>query len=466
MSDFKYPKIIFGGMGIYISDWKFTNTVSRLGQQGTLSGVVLERIMVNLLQMGDIGGHIRRALSNFPFPHISKMVLNEYYVEGGLKKGTVPKKAQMFSVKPSELLISLTVCANYAFVWLSKEGHKNPVSINYLEKIAMPHLYAIFGAMLAGIDLITMGAGIPLQIPKVIDSYIIGEEAKYSVPVIGKNITSYMMSFNPSQFFGKELKDFLPLKRPGFIPIISSNILAAILVKKLPEGSIYGFGVEENVAGGHNAPPRNKISYGVRDRVDYIELAEIGLPFWIGGSYASPEKLKWACSVGAKGIQVGSIGALSEDSGMNSEIRRKARYLGWLGKLKVRTDMRISPSGFPFKVAILDGTISEQDIYKARQRVCNCGALMSLYEKSDGTIGYRCEAEPVDVYVWKGGNIEDTVGRGCLCNGLLSNAGHPCGNELPVLTLGDDVSFLKEVMDDPYDSYNVSDAINYLLGKV
>lgn len=461
-----YPKLIFGGMGVCISDWKFTRTVSMLGQQGTLSGVALERVMVSLLQLGDIGGNIRRALSHFPFPNISQEILREYFVEGGIRQGLQRKIAPAFRIHPSDHLVSLTVCANYVYVWLAKEGHKNPVGINFLEKIAMPHLYAIFGAMLAGVDIITMGAGIPIQIPKVIDNYIWGKGAEYSIPVMGKTITSQTMSFNPGQFFGEDLKKVLPLKRPGFIPIVASNLLAAVLKKRLPEGSISGFVIEGSEAGGHNAPPRNKVSYGELDIVDFPKIKALGLPFWIGGSCASPERLKWALSVGANGIQVGSIGALSDDSGMDPEIRKKVRYLGFRGELVVRTDMRVSPSGFPFKVVKLDGTVSEPEVYNTRPRICNCGALVSLYEKADGTVGYRCPAEPVDIFVLKGGKVEDTVGRGCICNGLPVTA--MVGNEAepPIVTLGDDVSFLKHLMADAHSSYSVADAIKYLLGEV
>jgi NAD(P)H-dependent flavin oxidoreductase YrpB (nitropropane dioxygenase family) len=467
-----FPKIIQGGMGVNISSWPLARTVSMLGQQGTVSGTVLEKVMARILQSGDPGGHFRRALSHFPFPHITKKVLATFYVEGGISKGVRFRGAPVFRVTPSNLLIALAICANYAFVWLAKEGHKNPVSINYLEKVAMPHIYAITGAMLAGADFITMGAGIPLQIPGVINDIAEGKTASYRVPVIGKSITSYTMTFNLEQFFEGKLP---PIKRPGFIPIIASNPLASVLKKKLPEGSVYGFVIEEPTAGGHNASPRKPILnargepepiYGEKDVVDYSEIAKFGLPFWIGGSKASPEKLKWALSVGAKGIQAGSIFALCEESGMNPEIRKKIRELGFSGKLRVRTDMRISPTGFPFKVATLDGTISEQSVYEARVRVCNQGALVSLYERGNESIGYRCAGEPVDKFVSKGGNAEDTVGRGCLCNGLLSAAGLGNEGEAPIVTLGDDVGFLSAVMADSSGSYSAKDAITYLLGHI
>ncbi len=470
MSSYIYPKIIQGGMGVS-SDWCLPNKVSSLGQLGTVSGVTLEKVVAMILQFGDIQGHIRRALASFPFPNISRRVLEEYYVVGGIKEGTALKRPPFFSINPSELLISLTICANYAFVWLAKNGHKNPVSINFLEKIAMPHLYAIFGAMLAGVDFVTMGAGIPRQVPAVLDNFSIGQPAEYRIPVCGQMIKEWVMRFNPSEFFGVELKNQLPLKKPGFIPIISSNTLAEILTSKckLPVGSISGFVVERNTAGGHNARPRKGDTYGEKDEVNFVELKKLGLPFWIGGSYASPEKLKLAISLGAEGIQVGSIFALCEDSSMEIWIRQRLRSLGWKGELRVRTDRRISSSGFPFKVAELDGTISEEVVYQARRRVCEYGALVSLYEKPDGTIGYRCPGEPVTAYRHKGGKEADTVGRGCLCSGLITTARF-AGRSLlwpepPVVTIGDDLSFLRKLMVSPESSYTAEQVINYLLGN-
>ena len=267
------------------------------------------------------------------------------------------------------------------------------------------------------------------------------------------------MNFDPKKFFGAKLP---PMEKPKFLPIISSNFLATFLTAKLPQGSIYGFVVEEPTAGGHNAPPRNKISYGEKDYVNYKQLTEMGLPFWIGGSYASPEKLKWALSVGAKGIQAGSIFALCEESGMDPKIRQEVRRLGFNNELKVETNMRASPTGFPFKVADLPGSLSEESIYEERLRICNKGGLVSLYERENGSIGYRCPAEPVSKFVKKGGTVADVQNRACLCNGLFSTAGMNFG-EPPVVTIGDDLSFLKKLMANEADSYSAKDAIKYLM---
>jgi len=455
-------KVIQGGMGVNISGWLLARTNSLQGQLGTVSGVVLERVLARQLQMGDPGGHLRRALSHFPFPSFSEEVIRHFY--------TQLKVVPMFTINPSKLLISLTVCANFAFVWLAKENNPNPVSINYLEKVSMPHIYAITGAMLAGVDFVTMGAGIPFQIPNVIENIIEGKPVSYRIPVIGKKIKNYTVSFEPETFFGEKL----PLtKKPGFIPIIASNRLANILNGKLPKGSISAFAVELWTAGGHNAPPveilfgkdgRPLPLYGEKDLIDYKKLTDLGIPWYLGGSQASPEKLQWALSVGASGIQAGSIYALSNESDMNSEIKRKIRKLGFEGKLTIRTDMLISPTGFPFKVAILDGTLSENDVYGSRDRICNQGALVSLYEREDGGIGYRCPAEPIDQFSRKGGDKTETFGRGCLCNGLgvTGNVGNY--KEPAIVTLGDDISFLQFLMKDANSSYAALEATKYLLG--
>lgn len=447
--------IIQGGMGVNISSWPLARVVSILGQQGTVSGVELERVMTHVLQLGDPGGHIRRALSHFPFPSLSEKIIKKFFVEGGIKKHQSIKPVQMLNVKPSALLITLIICANFAYVWLAKEGHDNPISINYLEKISIPHVYAITGAMMAGVDYITMGAGLPLQIPDVIRGLSEGKTVGYRIPVIGRDgkNTFYNLSFNPSEFFGEKVE---LNKVPGFIPIISSNILGELLVKKLPHNSICGLVLEGPSAGGHNAPIRE---------LTYSKIRDLGWPFWIGGSCASPEGYQLALEHGAVGIQAGSIFALSNESSMVPTIKQKIRDLGFQGKIEVRTDTRISPTGFPFKVLSLEGSISEEEVYNSRTRICNQGALVSVYQTATGKYGYRCPAEPEHIYVAKGGDVKDTIGRGCLCNGLNSTAGLVVNNEPPIITLGDDFSFLQSplLMKKIGDSYSAEQAIKYIL---
>ena len=141
------------------------------------------------------------------------------------------------------------------------------------------------------------------------------------------------------------------------------------------------------------------------------------------------------------GIQVGSIFALCEESGMEPFFRRRIRFLGYQDRLSIRTDRHASPTGFPFKVVELAGTMSHSSIYELRQRVCDLSALVTPYACSDGGIGYRCASESVSLFVKKGGKEIATAGARCLCNGLLSAAGLGSPGELPIFTLGDDTNF-------------------------
>jgi len=57
------------------------------------------------------------------------------------------------------------------------------------------------------------------------------------------------------------------------------------------------------------------------------------------------------------------------------------------GTAHVFTDPIASPTGFPFKVVRMPGTLSEADPYAARTRICDLGYLRHLYRKPDGTAG-------------------------------------------------------------------------------
>ncbi|MDO8471433.1 MAG: nitronate monooxygenase [bacterium] len=462
--------IIQGGMGIYISSPHLANTCSRAGVLGTVSCTGAERVLVHLLQRGDVGGHCRRVLSHFPFPEIAERILVKYFIEGGKPVDQDFKEVPMFSMRPRRDLIELAIVASFALVWLAKEGHDGPISVNYLEKLQIGHIYHLTGAMLAEVDFVTMGAGLTRQIPGVLDAIASGGNPSYLV-YVENSTRDNEISFAPREFLGEKYPR--ELKRPGFLPIVSTDVLAKRMAERLPSGSIQGFVIELPTAGGHNAPSRTKgvfdetgqPVYGKKDEVAFNVLRDLGIPFWIGGSFASPEGLVRAQALGAVGIQAGSIFALSEDSGMDPFYRAEMRRLGYRGELAVRTDPSASPTGFPFKVPQLAGTMSELEVYTARERNCSRKALQFPAERADGRIVFRCGAEPVEDYLRKGGRLEDTVGVRCLCNGLFSAAGIGDPKEPPIFTMGDDVSFLRHLMVDENSSYWAIDAIAWLSSR-
>ena len=457
------PKIIQGGMGIGVSGWILARASALAGAIGTISGTAVVHLLVDALQKGDPGGFFRKALKSFPYPNIAKNVLDTYFVEGGLSSEKKQKPVPMWSFTPPEILKSLTVCANYAFVWLAKEGHQKPVFVNYLEKIQIPHIYSILGAMLAGVNGIVMGAGIPKDIPSVIDAVLAGEELSYPVYVKDYPDRCIDIKFNPVEFFGEKLPT---LSRPLFMPIVSSHVLAKHLMKVRVDGFI----VETSTAGGHNAPPRGKLLlsesgepiYSERDIADWEEMRKLELPFYIAGSYASPQGLNNARALGASGIQAGTIFALSNESGIEPNLKKLILTDAYNSKLNVFTSITASPTGFPFKLLSQNGTLFEPDLYDSRVRVCNMGYLRDPVWNGEKII-FRCSAEPVSDYLKKGGDEKDTVGRMCLCNALGATVGSRAG-EMPVVTSGDDLSFLKHLMESENDSYSAKDAIDYLLG--
>jgi NAD(P)H-dependent flavin oxidoreductase YrpB (nitropropane dioxygenase family) len=236
--------------------------------------------------------------------------------------------------------------------------------------------------------------------------------------------------------------------------------------------------VEGDSAGGHNAPPRGypqfnyrgEPIYGSRDIPDLEKIRSLGLPFWLAGSFATPERLAGALDAGATGIQVGTAFAFCEESGIALELKARVLDDSRRGRVDVFTDPHASPTGFPFKVVRLRETVSEPETYAARTRVCDLGYLRHAYRKPDGTLGYRCPAEPEDQYAVKGGAIVDTVGRKCVCNGLLSTIGlaqiqREKGFEPALVTAGNDASALERFLSKNEVRYSAADVIRYLLGS-
>jgi len=470
-SDMNYPKLIQGGMGIAVSNWRLAREVSLSGQLGVISGTSLDGVLARRLQDGDPDGHMRRALDAFPFQDTARRILDKYFVPGGTNK----KYAQvpLFTVNNNDSLNELTVAANFTEAYLAKEGHAGQVGINYLGKVQLPSLSSIYGALLAGIDYVIVGAGIPLEIPGILKQLAENREAsiKLNVENADKN-ESFFSRFDPAALFGSGLPS---LKMPRFLPIVSSNFLATLMAKKA-SGPIDGLIIENHEAGGHNAPPRGKMIlneagepvYGERDAVDTEQLRELGLPFWLAGSFGQPGGLTAALKAGAAGIQVGSAFALCRESGIFPDLRKKIIQALRGGDSTVFTDAKASPTGFPFKVMNLKDTIADHPVFEMRKKICNLGYLRQLYKKSDGTIGYRCAAEEKDVFTAKGGDPKEaSEEKKCLCNALFATVGMPStyadgSVEKALITLGSHMDSLKQLVQRKMD-FSARDVIDFIM---
>ena len=470
----RLPMLIQGGMGVAVSDWRLARAVSVAGQLGVVSGTALESVMVRRLQLGDPGGHTRRALGQYPVPAVADSILDRYYVEGGKPANQRFVQTPLGRAEQSGNLLDLLVASNFVEVHLAREGHSGPVGINYMEKIQTPLLASVYGSMLAGVDYVLVGAGIPKVFPAAIDRLAEGLPVEMKLDVRGASGGDHYVSrFDPAAAMRGEGPT---LKRPMFLAIVSSHILATMLAAKI-DVPVDGFIVEAPVAGGHNAPPRGRPQlsetgepvYGERDVPDLAAIRDLGLPFWLAGGYDDPDKVREALELGAAGVQVGTPFAYCEESGFDTDVKRRVLDLSRNGTATVFTDPVASPSGFPFKVVDLEGTLSDPAVYAGRERErCELGYLRTAYRREDGQLGWMCPAEPVKDYVRKGGDPGDTVGRKCLCNALLANVGlgqvqHGGATEKMLLTSGDMVSDVARFLPPGEASYTAEDVVGRLV---
>ncbi len=459
-------------MGAGVSSWRLARAVSQLGQLGLVSGTALDYILARRLQDGDPGGYMRCGLDHFPFPRMAERIWRTYYIPGGKPESGSYKTMPMHSKDSPRELQELCIAANFVEVFLARAGHNNPVGINYLEKIQIPHLPSLYGAMLAGVGYVLMGAGVPLKIPGALDRLANHEPAAYSLHVTGaQEGDDSTITFLPREFMECDLP---PLLRPKFLAIVASNTLATTMMRKA-SGAVDGFIIEGPTAGGHNAPPRGRLQldetgeaiYGERDNVDLEKICELGLPFWLAGGYGAPEKLREALAAGAAGVQVGTAFAFCAESGLRDDYKQALVKKVISGQARVATDSLASPTGFPFKVAQLEGTLSEPEVYRARPRICDLGFLREAYRTAEGAIDYRCPAEPVSIYLSKGGKLEDTLGKKCLCNALVATIGHPQVRnakyvEKGVVTSGNGLTGIARFLPPGGSTYSAADVVTKL----
>jgi len=467
------PAVIQGGMGAGVSSWTLARAVSQAGQLGVVAGTALDVILARRLELGDPGGHMRRALAQLPLPGVAERVLERFFLPGGKLGGAPFKSLPLLDAKPSRERLELIVAANFVEVFLAKEGHDHPVGINYLEKIQLPTLPSLFGAMLAGVTHVLMGAGIPRFIPSALDSLAEGLPVKLLLDVRGaERGQEHLLRFDPRQLTDGEA---LRLERPAFFAIVSSASVARALTRKA-NGRIDGLIVEGSSAGGHNAPPRGALRmneagepvFGERDVPDLEAIARLGAPFWLAGSYASPEGLQRAREHGAVGVQVGTAFAFCQESGLRPDLKRRVFEELRSGDARIMTDPLASPTGFPFKVLQLAGTLSEERVFEEREKVCDLGYLRHAYARDDGKLGWRCPGEPENGFIHKGGEREAIAGRKCVCNGLLANIGleqvrRDGRPELPLLTSGAELSLVESVLETRGPRYSAVDVLDRIL---
>ncbi len=468
-----YPTIIQGGMGIAVSSWQLAKEVSIAGELGVISGTAIDSVVARRLQDGDLSGDIRRAMAAYPHQDTIKEITDRFYIEGGRAEDKPYLDVPKLSIKGNLFSNKLLAVASFVEVWLAKEGHDGLIGMNILEKIQLAIPAQLYGAMLADVDYILIGAGIPAQVPHLLNEISQGNKVAMKVDVADTKDKHYL-HFDPRTLG----LDNFPIKRPLFLAIVTSHALVAYLNKD-EETKPDGYVIEYHVAGGHNAPPRaknhvNDEGEAVYNELDIPNLEKIhasGSPFWLAGGYATPEKVKEAISYGAQGVQVGSLFALANESGFTNENRSSILVSLADPTMRVMTDASASPTGFPFKVIQNNQTLSNDNLYKERTRICDLGYLRTMFQREKGGIGYRCPAEPLDNYEFKNGEVDQAQGSKCLCNALMADIGlgqvRPDGRtEISLLTFGSDLDGPRALRQLHPDGWNAVQALNFLKSAI
>jgi NAD(P)H-dependent flavin oxidoreductase YrpB (nitropropane dioxygenase family) len=458
-------------MGIAVSSWRLARAVALSGEIGVVSATAIDSVVVRELQDGDPNGRLR-VLQDYPDQEIVDLLSNRFFVEGGKEADWPYKLLPLHKFRPTVQSQRILAAATYSEVVLAKEGHEGYIGINLLCELKRYTLPCLYGAMLAGVDGVMMGAGIPLEEARLLPDLAEGKRVSLKLEVDTTQKPDVEKNFHYEMDPVEIVPTVVPLKQPDFYPIVSSDLLARILDTKLPKGLIAGWIIEGPIAGGHNAPPRAKKYdedgnpiYDHRDDANLEKIAELGYPYYLAGGYGTPEKLAEALDLGAAGVQIGSLFSLADESGYPAEQKRELIAGLHREEIALRTDGRVSPTGFPFKVLEVDGTNGIPENNRTRTRNCDLGYLQQAYVDEKGRLLARCPAEPVEDYVRKGGKAEDAERRGCLCNGLMANIGlgqmQKWGKEEPLYTGGDELLSLPlGSVENP--SYSAAEVIAYL----
>ena len=252
--------------------------------------------------------------------------------------------------------------------------------------------------MLAGVDGVIVGAGNPDGLPAVCSRLVQHAAVTHELSVMYRESgENFHLTFDPRQVAEGRLtkircngrlswrlfrwktwsRRWRTVKRNRRMGSSSSTIPPAAITP-VPQGPL-------------KKDEKGQPIYGPEDEPDLQAIRQVGLPFWLAGGYGSREELARALAAGATGVQVGSVFALAEESGMKSSYRSAI-----LNELKKETDdsklvltTLFSPTGFPFKVVQLEDTLADQAVYADRMRVCDIGLVAAARSQQTGRRRYR-----------------------------------------------------------------------------
>jgi NAD(P)H-dependent flavin oxidoreductase YrpB (nitropropane dioxygenase family) len=211
--------------------------------------------------------------------NIGQKICERYFIEGG-KSSTdrfknAPRQivrgpdgsnliplpgqtATSIPLKLSKNIVELLIITGFAEVWLAKEGHNGNIFINFLKKVELPLVYTMYGAMLADVDGIIVGAGNPDGLPAICSHLVNHEAVDIDLSVMYREPgESFYVPFSPRSIVDGKLAQ-KTLRRPAFLGIASLENLVKSLAQSQSEAPD-GFIIEHHTAGGHNAGPQGPL---------------------------------------------------------------------------------------------------------------------------------------------------------------------------------------------------------------
>lgn len=437
----KPPVVVIGGQGVHVSRaHEIHKAIKAFGPEvgGAVSLTGISNIVASQLRLGEYD-QVGASLDAFPDPNLSKRVERNFGRNGKYK--VPPKPGNLVhggTERERHDLNELFIFAAFSEVFQAKNGQNGDEPVNgfvggnVLDKIPFNQAL-ILGLLVAKGDYIAAGAGIPLWLPGAIDDFTAGQESTYWVYMKGYDQAGkkdrYPLKLDPSEYLPRGVLD--GLQRPAILPIFSSTSL----MKRYGE-MFDGFIYEGRLAGGHLGPEgRNGI---------VLEEARISTkPFYLAGNWS--HRLSEALASGATGVQIGSVTAISQESGYPEEYKLKMVAGIHDGTLRVSTSTEASPTGYEFNIVEFgenDDTTANPDVLKRRIKMCSEGFLVDFKVNSRGDTVEFCAAEPIDTLAIKLELITPNMSKGdkqvvlgelgekysktqCLCNVLESAAGYP-----------------------------------------
>lgn len=202
------------------------------------SGTAIDAIVARRLNMGDVGGHIRRALEHFPVPGVAGSA-SMTGTSPGRQEPHAPSSRSRCRRNRCRRLRGTHRAAGLVEVFLAKEGHDGPIGINYLEKIQLDalDLRGDAGRRLGGADVVRVSCG---RSRASWTDWLGAGESNWKIDGRRPCGRRLRHSLRPRRIWS-DAPATLP--RPNFYAIVSSATLAGVLAKKA-SGRVDGFIVE------------------------------------------------------------------------------------------------------------------------------------------------------------------------------------------------------------------------------